>query len=90
MLSSKSLRHAHEQADVEPITDEVLSKAERKAPTCPPMRPPSSSKEPRVVKEIELRKTAEQREETVSETIRKTEVEVEDSRTASTTDCRKN
>lgn len=48
------------------------------------------SKEARVVEEIELRKTADQREETVSDTIRKTEVEVEDSRTAGTTDFRKN
>ena len=38
------------------------------------------SKEARVVEEIELRKTATQREETVSDTVRKTEVEVEDDR----------
>ena len=47
------------------------------------------SKEARVVEEIELRKTAEQREETVSDTIRKTEVEVEDERTVGTTGFRK-
>lgn len=38
------------------------------------------SKEARVVEEIALRKTAEQREETVSDSVRKTEVEIEDDR----------
>jgi stress response protein YsnF len=38
------------------------------------------SKEARVVEEISLRKTAEQRDETVSDTVRKTEVEIEDER----------
>lgn len=38
------------------------------------------SKEARVVEEIALRKTAQQREETVSDTVRKTEVEIEDDR----------
>lgn len=39
------------------------------------------SKEARVVEEVTLRKTAEQREETVSDSVRKTEVEVDDDRT---------
>lgn len=39
------------------------------------------SKDARVVEEIALRKTAEQREETISDSVRKTEVEVEDERT---------
>lgn len=38
------------------------------------------NKEARVVGEIELRKTATEREETMSDTVRKTEVEVEDNR----------
>ncbi len=38
------------------------------------------SKDARVVEEISLRKTSEQREETISDTVRKTEVEVEDER----------
>ncbi|UVC12620.1 YsnF/AvaK domain-containing protein (plasmid) [Rhizobium sp. TH2] len=38
------------------------------------------SKEARVVEEIALRKTAEQREQTVSDSVRKTEVEIEDER----------
>ena len=38
------------------------------------------SKEARVVEEISLRKTAEQRDETVSDTVRKTEVEIDDDR----------
>lgn len=41
------------------------------------------SKDARVVEEIELRKTAEKREETISDSVRKTEVEVEDDRTGS-------
>ncbi|KQS78835.1 hypothetical protein ASG25_09380 [Rhizobium sp. Leaf384] len=47
------------------------------------------SKEARVVEEIELRKTAEQREQTVTDTIRKTEIEVDDSRTDGTVGFRK-
>jgi uncharacterized protein (TIGR02271 family) len=39
------------------------------------------SKDARVVEEIALRKTADQRQETISDTVRKTEVEVEDDRT---------
>ena len=39
------------------------------------------SKEARVVEEIGLRKTADQRTETVSDTVRKTEVEIDDERT---------
>lgn len=39
------------------------------------------SKEARVVEEIALKKTAQQRQETVSDSVRKTEVEVEDDRT---------
>ena len=39
------------------------------------------SKEARVVEEISLKKTAQQRQETVSDSVRKTEVEVEDDRT---------
>ncbi|WEZ85977.1 YsnF/AvaK domain-containing protein (plasmid) [Rhizobium sp. 32-5/1] len=39
------------------------------------------SKDVRVVEEIALKKTAEQRQETVSDSVRKTEVEVEDDRT---------
>ncbi|TDK32236.1 DUF2382 domain-containing protein [Rhizobium deserti] len=39
------------------------------------------SKDARVIEEISLRKTAEQREETISDSVRKTEVEVEDERT---------
>ncbi|KQR72999.1 YsnF/AvaK domain-containing protein [Rhizobium sp. Leaf341] len=39
------------------------------------------SKDARVVEEITLRKTAEQREETISDSVRKTEVEVDDDRT---------
>ena len=38
------------------------------------------SKDARVVEEIALRKTAEQREETISDSVRRTEVEVEDER----------
>lgn len=38
------------------------------------------SKEARVVEEIGLRKTSEQREETISDLVRKTEVEIEDDR----------
>ncbi|KQY25776.1 MULTISPECIES: YsnF/AvaK domain-containing protein [Rhizobium/Agrobacterium group] len=38
------------------------------------------SKDARVVEEISLRKTAEQREETISDTVRKTEVEIDDER----------
>jgi uncharacterized protein (TIGR02271 family) len=38
------------------------------------------SKEARVVEEIGLRKTADQRDETISDTVRKTEVEIEDER----------
>ncbi|MCM2476439.1 YsnF/AvaK domain-containing protein [Rhizobium sp. CG5] len=38
------------------------------------------SKEARVVEEISLRKTSEQRDETVSDTVRKTDVEIEDER----------
>ncbi|WP_275787515.1 YsnF/AvaK domain-containing protein [Pararhizobium gei] len=38
------------------------------------------SKDARVVEEIALRKTAEERSETISDTIRKTEVEIEDDR----------
>jgi stress response protein YsnF len=38
------------------------------------------SKEARVVEEIGLRKTSEQREETISDSVRKTEVEIEDDR----------
>lgn len=40
------------------------------------------SKEARVVEEIELRKTSDTRQETVSDTVRHTEVEVDDERTA--------
>jgi stress response protein YsnF len=39
------------------------------------------SKDARVIEEISLRKTAEQREETIADSVRKTEVEVEDERT---------
>lgn len=39
------------------------------------------SKDARVVEEISLKKTAEQRQETISDSVRKTEVEVEDERT---------
>ena len=39
------------------------------------------SKDVRVVEEIALKKTAQQRQETVSDSVRKTEVEVEDDRT---------
>jgi len=39
------------------------------------------SKEAHVVEEISLKKTAQQRQETVSDSVRKTEVEVEDDRT---------
>jgi stress response protein YsnF len=39
------------------------------------------SKDARVVEEISLNKTAEQREKTISDSVRKTEVEVEDERT---------
>jgi stress response protein YsnF len=39
------------------------------------------SKDARVVEEIALKKTAEQRNETISDSVRKTEVEVEDQRT---------
>ena len=46
------------------------------------------SKEARVVEEIELRKTAQQREETVADTVRKTEVEVEDDRETARTGLR--
>lgn len=42
------------------------------------------SKEARVVEEIGLRKTADQREETVSDTVRKTEVEIQDERSEGT------
>jgi stress response protein YsnF len=38
------------------------------------------SKDARVVEEISLRKIAQQREETISDSVRKTEVEVEDER----------
>ncbi|WP_411036004.1 YsnF/AvaK domain-containing protein [Shinella sp. BYT-45] len=38
------------------------------------------SKDARVVEEIALRKTAEQREETINDSVRRTEVEVEDDR----------
>lgn len=38
------------------------------------------SKDARVVEEIALRKTAEQREETINDTVRRTEVEVDDER----------
>jgi uncharacterized protein (TIGR02271 family) len=38
------------------------------------------SKDARVVEEIAIRKTAEQREETISDSVRKTEVEIEDDR----------
>ena len=38
------------------------------------------SKDARVVEEISLRRTAEQREETISDTVRKTEVEIDDER----------
>ncbi|MFP5077050.1 YsnF/AvaK domain-containing protein [Rhizobium sp. YIM 134829] len=38
------------------------------------------SKDARVVEEISLKKTAEQRQETISDSVRKTEVEVEDER----------
>jgi stress response protein YsnF len=41
------------------------------------------SKEARVVEEIAIKKTAEQREETVSDTVRKTEVEIDDEREGS-------
>lgn len=41
------------------------------------------SKDARVVEEIALRKTAEQREETISDSVRRTEVEVEDERSDS-------
>ena len=40
------------------------------------------SKEARVVEEIGLRKTSDTRQETVSDTVRHTEVEVDDERTA--------
>jgi stress response protein YsnF len=39
------------------------------------------SKDARVVEEIALKRTAEQRQETISDSVRKTEVEVEDERT---------
>lgn len=42
------------------------------------------SKDARVVEEIALRRQAEERTETVSDTVRRTEVEVEDDRTAGT------
>jgi stress response protein YsnF len=42
------------------------------------------SKEARVVEEISLRKTSEQRDETVSDTVRKTNVEIEDERSEGT------
>jgi stress response protein YsnF len=41
------------------------------------------SKDARVVEEISLKKTAEQREQTISDSVRKTEVEVDDERTGS-------
>ena len=43
------------------------------------------AKEARVVEEVALRKTAEERTETVRDTVRRTEVEVEDDRTAAKT-----
>ena len=43
------------------------------------------SKEARVKEELVIRKEAEQRQQTVSDTVRHTEVEVEDERTAGTT-----
>lgn len=44
------------------------------------------SKDARVVEEIALKKTAQQRQETVSDSVRKTEVEVEDDRTGGVSD----
>lgn len=44
------------------------------------------SKQARVVEEIELTKSAENRQETVSDTVRKTEVEIEDDRANGLTD----
>lgn len=41
------------------------------------------SKDARVVEEIGIRKTANERTETIDETVRKTEVEVDDQRTGS-------
>ncbi len=38
------------------------------------------SKEARVTEEVVVRKTAEERTETISDTVRRTEVEVEDER----------
>jgi uncharacterized protein (TIGR02271 family) len=43
------------------------------------------AKEARVVEEVTLRKTAEERTETVRDTVRRTEVDVEDDRTAAKT-----
>jgi stress response protein YsnF len=43
------------------------------------------SKEARVVEEVVVRKEAEQRTETVSDTVRRTEVDVEDERSAQAT-----
>ena len=43
------------------------------------------AKEARVIEEVSLRKTAEERTETVRDTVRRTEVEVEDDRTAAKT-----
>jgi uncharacterized protein (TIGR02271 family) len=43
------------------------------------------AKEARVIEEVTLRKTAEERTETVRDTVRRTEVEVEDDRTAAKT-----
>jgi len=43
------------------------------------------AKEARVTEEVSLRKTAEERTETVRDTVRRTEVEVDDDRTTSTT-----
>jgi stress response protein YsnF len=43
------------------------------------------AKEARVVEEVALRKTAEERTETVRDTVRRTEVEVEDDRAAAKT-----
>jgi stress response protein YsnF len=44
------------------------------------------SKEARVIEEVAVRKQAEQRTETITDTVRKTEVDVEDERGTGTTD----
>jgi stress response protein YsnF len=51
-----------------------------RAAAAKPLRPTSVRKEARVTEEVAVRKRAEERTETVSDTVRRTEVEVEDER----------